>query len=197
MGRKSLKEPRQKEIIKAFYKVAKKEGLEETSIAKIAEVMNVNPSLIVHYFKNKQELVYALVTYILDKYMLIYNVDNTNTPTLQDLKKLIDNLFSKKWNNLFDDGLFYSCYALSFRDKKVRQMYYNIGSTLRSKLAAFIELCTAEKILSVKNIEEVADKLFVLVDGSYFYVSIIPERKEYEKIIERHKAAAYNLLGIS
>ncbi|AHF14728.1 TetR family transcriptional regulator [Niabella soli] len=197
MGRKSLKEPRQKEIIKAFYKVAKKEGLEETSIAKIAEVMKINPSLIVHYFKNKQELVYALIAYILDKYLLIYNVENIDVPTLTDLKKVIDNLFSKQWNSLFDDGLFYSCYALTFRDKKVKQMYHTIGSTLRSRLAVFLASCKHEKILSMKNIEEVADKLFVLVDGSYFYVSLVSDKKEYEKIVDRHKAAAYDLLGIS
>lgn len=197
MGRKSLEEPRKKEIIKAFYKVAKKQGLEETSIANIADVMEINPSLVVHYFRNKQELVYALIEYILDKYMLIYRVENTDKPTLADLRKMIDNLFSKKWNNLFDDGLFYSCYALTFRDKKVKQMYHSIGSTLRSRLASFIESCNKEKILSVKNIEEVADKLFVLVDGSYFYVSVINDKKEYEKVAARHKVAAYGLLGIS
>jgi hypothetical protein len=38
MGRKSLKPLRQKAIIKAFYKVAKKEGLENASIAKVAPV---------------------------------------------------------------------------------------------------------------------------------------------------------------
>ncbi|ANH83030.1 TetR family transcriptional regulator [Niabella ginsenosidivorans] len=197
MGRKSLREPRQKEIVKAFYKVAKKEGLEETSIAKIAEVMDINPSLIVHYFKNKQELVYALITYILDKYLLIYEVENTENPKVSDLRKMIDNLFSKKWNRLFDDGLFYSCYALTFRDKRVQQMYLNIAHTLRSRLAAFIAACNREKILSVKNVDEIADRLFVLVDGSYFYLSVITDKKEYEQIVARHKAGAYALLGIS
>ena len=56
MGRKSLKETRQKEIVKAFYSVAKREGLEKTSIAKVAENMKINPSLVIHYFKSKQEL---------------------------------------------------------------------------------------------------------------------------------------------
>jgi len=54
MGRKSLKETRQQEIIKVFYKVAKKEGYENTSIAKIAKVMDINPSLIMHYFETKE-----------------------------------------------------------------------------------------------------------------------------------------------
>ena len=35
MGRKSLKKIRQKEILKAYYAVAKREGFENTSIAKV------------------------------------------------------------------------------------------------------------------------------------------------------------------
>ena len=80
MGRKSLKGPRQKEIIKAFYKVAKKEGLENASIAKTAELININPSLVVHYFKSKDYLVYGLIEYILDKYLLIYKVPAEESP---------------------------------------------------------------------------------------------------------------------
>lgn len=51
MGRKSLKEPRQKEIIRAFYKIAKKEGLENASILKTANLIGITPSLIMHYFR--------------------------------------------------------------------------------------------------------------------------------------------------
>ena len=57
MGRKNIKDLRRQEIVKAFYKTAKAEGLHNASIAKIAEAMNVNPSLILHNFKNKDELV--------------------------------------------------------------------------------------------------------------------------------------------
>src|SRR5215467_664403 len=106
MGRKNLREPRQKEIIQAFYKLAKKEGLENASIAKTADLINVNPSLIIHYFKSKDYLVYGLIEFILDKYLLIYNLNgkkNDNPKTI--LLKTIDNMFSKKWNVLFDDGV--------------------------------------------------------------------------------------------
>ncbi len=50
MGRKSIKESRQKEIIEAFYTIAKKEGLENASIVKTAALININPSLVIHYF---------------------------------------------------------------------------------------------------------------------------------------------------
>ncbi len=41
MGRKSLKESRQAEIVSAFYKLAKKDGLENASIAKTAALREV------------------------------------------------------------------------------------------------------------------------------------------------------------
>ena len=72
MGRKNLKEARQKEIIGAFYRLSKKEGLENASIAKTSELININPSLIMHYFKTKDYLVYGLIELILDKYLLVY-----------------------------------------------------------------------------------------------------------------------------
>ena len=62
MGRKSLKTPRQKEIIKAFYTLAKKEGLENASIAKTAALININPSLVIHYFRTKEYLMIAFRT---------------------------------------------------------------------------------------------------------------------------------------
>ena len=76
MGRKSLKPIRQKGIIKAFYKVARKEGLENASIAKVAAVLDVNPSLVIHYFETKQDLIHGLIEYILERYRLIYNPEN-------------------------------------------------------------------------------------------------------------------------
>ena len=67
MGRKSLKNTRQKEIIEAFYTVAKQEGLENTSFAKVAKLMGINTSLILHYFESKETLLFGLINYILDK----------------------------------------------------------------------------------------------------------------------------------
>src|SRR5580692_6043916 len=98
MGRKSLKDVRSKEIIEAFYKLAKKEGLENASMAKTAEIIGINPSLIVHYFKTKEYLVYGLIEYILDKYLLIFNVPSAlKDDPEQMLLKVIDNIFSDKW----------------------------------------------------------------------------------------------------
>lgn len=195
MGRKNLKEPRQKEIIKAFYQLVKKEGLENASIAKTAELINVNPSLIMHYFKSKDYLVYGLIEFILDKYLLIYNLNSKkkNNPKTV-LFKTIENIFSRKWNVLFDDGVSYSCYSLTFRNKIIRQKYKILLDTLRKSLEELIVACNNAKLLSVKKPSATADLIFVLVDGAYYYLSLVDNKDEYIKKLSQYKRQALNLL---
>ena len=198
MGRKSLKEPRQKEIIKAFYKVAKKEGLENASIAKTAELIDINPSLIVHYFKSKDHLVYGLIEYILDKYLLIYKVapeDAAHPKT--NLLSVIDNIFSSKWNTLFDDSVSYSCYSLAFRDKIIKGKYKVLLDALRERLQQLIVDCNAMGILSVKDPAHTADLIFVLVDGAYYYLSLVTDKEEYQNKLMQYKRQAIALLNFS
>lgn len=198
MGRKSLKEVRQKEIIKEFYRVAKKEGLENTSIAKIAKVMDVNPSLIIHYFQTKEDLTYGLIDFILDKYNLIYKVDKkVPFSPLKTLLDVIDNLFSKKWNSLFDDGLFYSCYALTFREKKIREKYKALLDSLRKTLAELIAQCKAEGALQVEDPDGAADLIFILVDGAYYYLSLVNDKNEYTAKLVQYKLQALKILNLS
>jgi len=196
MGRKSLKQTRQQEIVKVFYKVAKKEGYENTSIAKIAKVMDINPSLIIHYFETKEELTYSLIDYILERYLLIYTINNKDGVKLSDLETTIEMLFSKKWNLLFDDGLFYTFYALAFREKKIKSKYKTILDSLRLALAGIIEQCNSKGLIKVEDPKNAADLIFVLVDGAYFYLSLENNKQNYNERLVYYKNIAYQILGI-
>lgn len=197
MGRKSLKEVRQQEIIKTFYKVAKKEGYENTSIAKIAKVMDINPSLIIHYFETKEDLTHALIDHILERYLLIYTIKHKDGVRLSDLQKTIEMLFSKKWNLLFDDGLFYTFYALAFRDERIKTKYKTILDSLRQELALIIEQCNEKDLIQVSDPQSAADLIFVMVDGAYFYLSLENNNQAYKERLEYYKNKAYQVLGIS
>jgi len=196
MGRKSIKETRQLEIVKVFYEVAKKEGYENTSIAKIAKVMDINPSLILHYFATKEELTYSLIDHILDKYLEIYTIIDQAQPTLENLQATIEMLFSKKWNLLFDDCLFYTFYALSFREEKIKAKYKIILDSLRHGLAAIIEQCNKNGLISIEKPQSAADLIFVLVDGAYFYLSLEADSQAYDERLNYYKLKAYEVLGI-
>lgn len=197
MGRKSIATSRQKEIIRAFYKIAKKEGLENASIAKTAALININPSLVIHYFKTKEHLVYGLIEYILDKYLMIYKIpakDATDPKTV--LLKTIDNIFSNKWDRLFDDSVSYSCYSLAFRDKNVKEKYKVLLDTLRDNFKKIIEECNRQGVLSIKNPALAADIVFVIVDGAYYYLSLVTNKDEYRRKLAQYKKQALRQLNL-
>jgi len=133
MAKKSGKaELRRQEILENFYEVLKVEGLEGASIAKIAARMDIHPSLIIHYFSTKEEMIVALVDSILEKY------EETFLPALQEienpeerLEATIDAIFGLDWARLVDAGVFFACYSLSFRNKRVKDSFQRMYSRLR------------------------------------------------------------------
>ena len=56
MGRPNKSDERKPEILQNLIQVLSNEGIEGTSFAKIGDQMGVHASLIVHYFKNKEEM---------------------------------------------------------------------------------------------------------------------------------------------
>ena len=197
MGRKSLKPVRQKGIIKAFYKVAQKEGLENASIAKVAAVLEVNPSLVIHYFSTKLDLMHGLIEYILERYRLLYNPENGMSDPKQRLVKIIRNLFSRKWNKLFDDGVFYSSYALIFRDKNVKEHYKNLHDGLRSLLKEALQEAKDAGALDLKDVEKTADLIFIFVEGAYYYLSMVSDKAEYDMRIQHYEKTVLGMLNFS
>ncbi|WP_034044946.1 TetR family transcriptional regulator [Wocania ichthyoenteri] len=195
MGRKSLKTVRQKEIIEAFYVVAKQEGLENTSIAKVAKHMSINTSLILHYFESKDELIFGLINYILENYKSLYITNDINNSEIK-LKKTIDNLFSRDWNNLIDDGVFYSSFTLIFRDEKIKKAFKDLHDSLRFFLTEVIANAKRDNVVDVKDPKETAELIFVLVEGAYYYLSLFDVTDiEYTNKITHYKKAAINMLN--
>jgi len=196
MGRKSLKETRQKEIIKGFYMVAKKQGLENTSIAKLAAHLRVNPSLIMHYFSSRENLLNALVDFIRESYSGIYEVNDGKIDTKQKLLKLIDNLFSRKWNKLFDDGVFYSCYALTYRNKNFRSGYKKMHEALHEMLLNSLRQAAANHVIPDENIEEKVTIIFSIIDGAYYFLGMVSDKKEIQAKENLYKKYVLELLGL-
>jgi AcrR family transcriptional regulator len=194
MGRKSLKPIRQKGIIKAFYQVARKEGLENASIAKVADVLDVNPSLVIHYFKTKQDLIHGLIEYILERYRLIYNPESGTSNPRERLEKIIRNLFSRKWDKLFDDGVFYSSFSLIFRDKTLKAHYKNLHDNLRQMLTDTLREANEQGVIDVIDVEKTADLIFIFVEGAYYYLSMVSDRAEYEARIEYYQKTVLSIL---
>ena len=197
MGRKSLRVDRRKEIIRAFYKTAKKQGLHNVSIAKLATAIDMNPSLIIHYFKTKEELVFGLIEYILDRYKNLYIAGKSKEQTSIDvLHEILDNLFSRKWNKLVDDDVFYNCFTLIFRNPRIKEKYKALHDSLRRMLADILDRCKEDGYLFTGDTYQTADLIFLFVEGAYYYLSMTNDPREYEEKMNLYKNQALEILDL-
>jgi len=191
----SIRAERESEIVEGFYKLAQEVGLENASIAKIAKRLEIPPSLIMHYFPTKDILIQELITFILEHYQLIYEPILTQLSTSKslDVNKLVERLFSREWNLLFDDGVFYSCYALTFRNPTIREAYKNLHVALRRTLD---EILQQDPVLGKGDTERLAEQIFVVVEGAYYYLGMIDDESEYATKLEFFKQQVIDLLNV-
>ncbi len=196
MGKKSIREQRKSEIVKAFYAVAKKEGLENTSIAKVADQAKINPSLVMHYFKTREELLLALNDFILERYLQIYKVSGPVVDTREKLIHIIENLFSRKWNRLFDDGVFYSCYAQIYRNNRFKEGFKKLHDQLHATLEEALDEAVENGVLQCENTRELSINIFAMVDGAYYYLGLVDDKEAFKKRLDTYRRLAIGMLNI-
>jgi AcrR family transcriptional regulator len=196
MGRKSLKEDQQKKIIEAFYEVAKREGIENTSFGKVAKELDMHPSLVVHYFSTKEEMLLGLIDFIMLSYQNIYLSQDDHTNALDKLLEVLNNIFSRKWNNYIDDSIFYNCFALIFRNDLIKQQFRELHVLLRKWLENLIQACVDQQMINCEDPAKIADLIFVISDGAYYFLSMIDDPKTYDHHMRTYKAQAFKLLQI-
>ncbi|NMM48191.1 TetR/AcrR family transcriptional regulator [Marinigracilibium pacificum] len=105
MGRKSISSDRRKEILEAYKLVIRNEGIEGASIGKLAKFLSMPPSLIMHYFSSKDELIKCVASEIIsDTYdTLIEQIEVL--PKTDQIERIVNFLFGIELQKHFD--LFY------------------------------------------------------------------------------------------
>ena len=196
MGRKSVKEDQQKKIIEAFYQIAKREGIENISFGKIAKELEMHPSLVVHYFSTKEELLLGLIDFIIAGYQNIYLAEPEHVDSLNRLIDVLNNIFSRKWNQYIDDSIFYNCFALIFRNKLIKQQFRELHLLLRQWLENLIQACVDQQLIVCESPAQTADLIFVIADGAYYFLSMIEDTETYQEHMERYKEVAFKLLHL-
>jgi AcrR family transcriptional regulator len=186
---------RKTEILEYFQEVLGEEGFEGASMAKIARKMGVNPSLLIHYFSTKEEMVLALVDFVLEKYeSLILEKTREVSGTEQRLETLVDTLFSKDWISVIDTSAFYSCYYLTFRNQKVKRRMQKLYQRFAKGLKEILESGMEEGIICKDDPEKLADFIIYLVEGLSFYRNISGGNRYYVGNVEYLKDKVWSML---
>lgn len=186
---------RKREIIEGFYQLSKENGIENTSIAKIGKHLGMPPSLIMHYFPTRDILISNLISFILKRLLQIYTpiIKELRVQNYTDPHTFVERMFSRDWNLLIDDGVFYSCFSLIFRNDTIKREYRNLHLKLRENLR---EILDQDEKLNKKDTALLSEQIFVVVEGAYYYLSMIDDQELYEQKVEIFKNQVYDLLRV-
>ena len=196
MGRKSIAHLRKPDILRHTYRIVAEEGLAGMSINKIARRMNVDPGIVMHYFKNKEGLILALVDYMLERAEAFYDsVFEKYDDPLDNFKYWADYYFQIVESPPGRQSVFWSCYALGFRNQRVRERIQHMYQRFLERLMDRLEFWEKHGLVKVENKEEVSAILLSLIEGFGYFRITMGEQSQMRIVAEFFKKKFLEVLG--
>ncbi len=186
---------RKPEILENYYQVMIQEGIEGASIGKIAGRMNIHPSLIIHYFKNKENMTLELVDFLIDKYEATEFLDFGHIDDPRErLEALMNTIFSLEWSRTVDPGLHFGFYYLSMRKPEIKKRFKKMIHGFRDYLADELESYKTAGVIGVRDAQEAADIIVILMEGLEFHAHFLAEGKPFEDFADSARRVALAML---
>ena len=196
MARKNSKiEQRKPEILENYYQVIIEESIEGASIGKIAKRMNIHPSLIIHYFKTKENMTLELVDLLIEKYeapefLQFDHIENMD----QRFHALMDTIFSFEWSRTIDPGVHFGFYYLSFRHPEIKKRFKRMIQGFRNYLVRELEQFIKCGIIKTKDAQTAADIIVTLMEGLEFHAHFLSEGQPFQNFARIAKKIALDML---
>ncbi|MDC7124942.1 MAG: TetR/AcrR family transcriptional regulator [Spirochaetales bacterium] len=178
MGRKSKADERRPEILKSAYEVVKREGLENTTLAKIAEHMGVATSLLTHYYKSKIDIIESLAEYLSEIYNESVSVDFSS---IQDPSERINAVLNARlWeykNETPDDRVWYDVYNLSLRNDSIKEFLTKMYDQDRAIASEDLTAALGD-VAGKVNVDDLGTALIMMMEGIGYYSTLMKEHQD-------------------
>ncbi|MCG8568302.1 MAG: TetR/AcrR family transcriptional regulator [Desulfobacterales bacterium] len=173
---------RKADILESYYQVMIKEGLEGSSIGKIAKHLDIHPSLIIHYFKNKENMTYELVELLTQKYEARHMIDLGDvTDPKERYALLMDIIFSYKWSRTVEPSVHFGFYYLSFRNQKINRRFKTMFKWLRDFLAIELTAYDEAGVIQVSDPVSAADYIVTVMEGMEFQTQFLGDHQKFDQ----------------
>ena len=188
MGRKSLKKERISEILDAFERCVEVKGLQSTTLDNIAEEAGMARRMIRHYVGNRNELINAGVSRIIEKFQVsVTTAINQAAPDIR-FDAAVSYIFSEEFNSLPATRLVAALLPVSLYGKQVQIAVKSIYDSFQVGLE--IELKQYKPHATESEIRQVSYSIMCLAFGGGWMRNIGFD----PKLNERNKTLAENLI---
>jgi len=172
-GRKSIANERRAQILDAFHICSVRKGLERASLREVAEEAGLPVSNLHHFFKNRDEMVNALVKRIVGGIIDDLKAElQAESDPRKRFRKGIDSLFSPNVQKLEDGSLYYDSWSLAHRSETVRKTFREQIRNQRSTIADILRETPKFKNLSETDMEDIANIMISLVEGAFYILDM-------------------------
>lgn len=172
---------RKPEILEGYYNVLIREGLENTSVGKIAKELGIHSSLIFHYFQNKENLTFELVQLMIEKFKSVHLLNFEHIEDVNErYEALLDLIFSLQWSRTVDPGVHFGFYYQSFRDRRTLAHLQGMFAWLRDYIEEQLDIFAASGIIRVSDTGKAADYIVTMMEGLEFHAQFLGEGKPFE-----------------
>ena len=196
MGRTSKSTIRRREIMESCYQVVARDGLEGATLKRIGREMGVSPSLLMHYFASKEEMILALVDYMVERMDRTYQLAVKQTNTARErLSLYIDKNFNFEIPQSVEDKVFYGSLYLALSDERVRTRFRRMYDHDRKMIVGLIKQYMAETGIENLDPELLAIQLISNIEGFYLYRVVHGDSPALKRAAANYKESLWGLLG--
>ncbi|RKX86387.1 MAG: hypothetical protein DRP58_04530 [Spirochaetes bacterium] len=190
-------ETKKLEIVKSIYRIISRKGLEAATLKAIGKEMNVAPSLLMHYFKNKEEMIIALVDYMVSQMERAYINEMKKFRTAKErLVFYLNRTLDLNVASNVDDRVFYTCFYLTMQNERIRESFIKMYDHDEKMISQLLLDYMKETEISGFDPKSFAIQITAFVEGFYYYKMIYGESEELKKSISRLKKTVFKELGL-
>jgi AcrR family transcriptional regulator len=195
MGRKSKSTLRRREIMESCYQVIARRGLEGATLKQIGKEMGVSPSLLMHYFASKEEMILALVDYMVEKMDRTYHrAIRQTTSATERLSLYIDKNFNFEIPQSVEDKVFYGSFYLAVIDERVRARFRRMYEHDHGTIVGLIKDYMEETGIGNLDPDLLAIQLISTIEGFYLYRVVHGDSSELNRAAASYKECLWGLL---
>ena len=171
-------------IVKHFYKTILGQGFEGASIAKVAKRMNIHPSLILHYFGNKENLTLALVDYVIEAYNSLLKKYKAKDLVPEDrLERLLEAIWSREYYEKINVAGSFAVLAVSFRNEKIHGKIRDLYRIFKKFLVREFRFLIDNNLICMDDPEHAAEIIMTMIEGSrHFRAFIIDDDRDDDQV---------------
>lgn len=184
-------------IIQSFYETILEEGFEGASIAKVAKRLDINSTLILHYFGNKENMTLALVDFVVEEYAKVFKKIRTQRKNRDPQERMISffrTIWSKPYYEKIDIAASLSVISVSFRNTRVQKKIQWLYQQFKTLVIQELEELSKIKAIETQDFERTANVLLSMVEGSRHFRHFFVKTKELPQYNKDMAMAAINIV---